>query len=381
MRSFKKLVSIALIGSLFCSMVGCGKTSEGGGEKSSSDTIYIGTSFPQSGNIASEGKQLVNAIQLAVDQVNADGGINGKKVALKSEDDEGDATTAASIANKFGDDSDILGVIMSYNSACALAQIPILEGAGLVSVSPTAESPSLTGMSDWFYRTCCSNAYSGVVCAKLCENLGLKKVAIIYQNDDYGQGLKDAFKGECDNLGISVETEQTYVQAETVDFSTQLTAISDTSAEGVFIAGYTTEAGLICSQKDAYNCGDLTFVGGVSVYADEIFDYDGTDGLYSLGGFSLTSEDEAVKKFIADYKEAYGSTPSSWSAYAYDAAMVMLEGMKSCGDDLSREALKDAIAASDYQGVTGENKFVNGDVEKEYNWYVTANGEWTEVKH
>lgn len=379
MKKFKVAISTMLISALLVSATGCGGSSNDTAGGSSSDKIYIGTSFPLSGNIASEGEQLVNAIQLAVDQVNAEGGINGREVAIKSEDDEGDATKAASIANKFGDDSSILGIIMSYNSACALAQIPILESSGLVAVSPTAESPNLTGASDWFYRTCCSNAYSGVVCAELCQNIGLSNVAVLYQNDDYGQGLKDAFEDEAAKLGINIATEQTYVQAETVDFSTQLTAISASGADGIFIAGYTTEAGLICSQKNSYNCDNLKIVGGVSIYSDGIFEYEGTDGIYSLGGFSLDSQDEKVKKFIADYEGAYNSTPSSWSAYAYDAAMVMLEGMKNCGDNLNRESLKEAIKKIDYQGVTGKNVFVNGDVEKEYDWFMTENGKWTVI--
>lgn len=379
MKLSKTFLSLLLLCMLSLSFTGCSKEqADDNSSSGKSDPIYIGTSFPMSGNIASEGKQIVNAIQLAADQVNASGGINGRNVSLKTEDDEGDATTAATIANKFSDDSSVLGVIMSYNSSCALSQAPIFNDAGLVSISPTSENPGLTGISDYFYRTCCSNTYSAVIAADLCQKLGLEKVAIMYQNDDYGQGIYDVFEKACKERGITISSEQSYVQAETVDFSTQLTAISHTDAQGIFIAGYTTEAGLICSQKATYNCDDLTIVGITSVYADEIFDYENTDGIYSLSGFSLSSKDEKVVRFISDYKEAYGGTPSAWSAYAYDAAMVMLESMKTCGDDLNRETLKDAIKTSSYQGVTGDNTFINGDVEKDFNFYVTKNGKWVD---
>ena len=389
-KLLKMCVSMSVILSMMFSLTACGGTSASGEvsqESSSSeakdtsgsstgDTIYIGTAFPMSGNIASEGQKIVNGIQLAVDQVNAEGGINGRMVALKSEDDESDSTTAASVANKFGDDESVYGTIMSYNSPCALAGVPILEEAGLVNVSPAAESDNLTGISDWFFRTCSYNSYCGIVCAQLIQNLNISKVAILYQNDDYGQGLKDAFISECNNLGIEIVTEQSYVMSETVDFSTQLTAISNTDAEGIFISGVCAEAGMICAQRNSYNCGDLVMVGGTSTCADEILEYEGVEGFYAVSGFSLQNTDSKVQDYISQYKEKYNVDPSSWSAYAYDAAMVMMEAMKKCGDNLTRETLKDAIAQVEYVGVTGKTKFEKCNTEKDNIWMQVKDGKW-----
>ncbi len=366
----KKTIVLCLVFTLVISIAGCKNTD------SSSDTIYIGTSFPMTGNIAADGNQIVEAIQLAADQVNAEGGINGKKIALKSEDDQGTPTVAATIANKFADDKNVLSVIMSYNSSCALAQVPIFNSAGLPSVSPTASNSKLSGISKYFFRTCASDDYNGILCADFCNDLGLKSVAVLYQNDDYGQGLKDMFEQRAKELGITVATEQSYVQAQTVDFSTQLTAVSTSGAQGIFIAGYATEAGLICSQKMSYNCADLAMIGGDSIYSPDIFKYQDVDGTYTVGGFTCNSDKPNVKAFVDEYKKAYDEEPCNWAGLAYDAAMTTFEAMKTCGNNLTRESLRDALENISYDGITGLNKFTNGDVQKDYLRFKAENNQW-----
>jgi ABC-type branched-subunit amino acid transport system substrate-binding protein len=130
--------------------------------------IKIGTSFPLTGTVAADGQYIVQAIQFAVDEVNAAGGINGRQVELVNEDDQSNPTAAAAVANKFAEDDEILAVISSYNSSCALAQIPVYKAVGLSAISPVATSPAITGMSDYFYRTCVSDAYEGQLGADYC---------------------------------------------------------------------------------------------------------------------------------------------------------------------------------------------------------------------
>jgi len=239
-RTFKCLVASLLAVSIFFTCTGCTKDSA-----ASSDVIHIGTSFPMTGSVAADGTLIVNAIQLAVDQVNASGGIKGKKVELNKEDDEASPTSAASIANKFAEDKDILSVITSYNSSCCLAQVPIYEDAKLPAISPVATSPQLTGISDYFYRTAPSDAYVGSVGADLCAKLGWKNVALLYENDDYGLGISKEFQNQAAKDGIKIGTTQTFVYGQTVDFGTILTTVANAKVDGIFVCGLVTETGLI----------------------------------------------------------------------------------------------------------------------------------------
>ena len=165
------LLALVLMFSLCFAVTGCGSSSASSGSSAaasgaaSGGTIKIGASFPLSGSVATDGKMIVTAIQMAVDEVNAQGGvkIGGKSytVELDSEDDQADPTTAATIANKFVDDSSMMAVISSYNSSCMLAQVGTYDTAGLPSISPVATSPDLSGSSAYFHRVVNSDAYTG----------------------------------------------------------------------------------------------------------------------------------------------------------------------------------------------------------------------------
>jgi branched-chain amino acid transport system substrate-binding protein len=350
---------------------GCGSKGE------ESDVIYIGTSFPMSGSVAADGKLIVDAIQLAVDEVNASGGIQGKTVELVKEDDEATPTSAAAIANKFVENKDILGVVTSYNSSCCLAQVPIFQEAGLTSISPVATSPTLTGISEYFFRTAPSDAYVGKVGADLCAKLGWESVALLYENDDYGLGISQEFQKQSDVIGLNVATTQTFVYGETVDFGTILTAVADSGADGIFICGLVTETGLICEQKASYGCEDIPVAGANGLYSPAIFEYgDAVDGIYVIGEFSAEDPSEVVQTFVKNYNATYESDPGNWAALAYDAAMVLMTAMKSVEGELTREAVNQAVTDITYEGVAGTYKFENCDSAKEEYYFKSEGGKF-----
>ncbi len=345
--------------------------------EASGDPIIIGTSFPLSGTVAADGKYIVQAIQLAVDEVNAAGGINGRLVELDSQDDEADPTTAASIANKFAEDEKILALVSSYNSSCMLAQVPILKEAGLAAVSPVTTSPDLTGSSPYYFRTCASDAYVGKLGADYCADLGWKKVALLYEQDDYGLGISKMFEEQATVRGLEIAYTGTFVYGETKDFSTLLTSVKDAGVDGIFIGGLVTETVLIANQAETLGLGDVPICGADGLYSPALITEGGADveGIYTLGAFTPDSDAPKVQAFVESFKAAYGEEPSNWGALAYDAAMVVMEAMKTC-ETLDRESIKDAITAISYEGVTGLNKFVNGDVEKEYLRFVVKDGKF-----
>ena len=369
-------VALSLV-MVLAAFAGCAAPASESASAASGDPIKIGTSFPLSGTVAADGKYIVQAIQMAVDETNAAGGIDGREVVLDSQDDEADPTTAASIANKFSEDSSILAVVTSYNSSCALAQVPVYAKVGLPAISPVSTSPDLTGSSKYFFRTCASDAYVGKLGAGYCADLGWKKVALLYEQDDYGLGISKMYQEEAASLGLEIPYTGTFVYGETKDFSTLLTSIKEADVDGIFICGLVTETVLIANQAETLGLGDVPICGADGLYSPALISEGGADveGIYTLGAFTPDNDDPKVQAFVASFKENYGEEPSNWAALAYDATNVVLEAMKSC-ETLDRESINTAITNISYEGVTGLNKFVNGDVEKEYLKFVVKDGKF-----
>lgn len=368
------LASVMVISTGCASSTTATTTAAAGQDKS---TIKIGTSFPMTGTVAADGKYIVNAINFAVDQCNEAGGINGRKVEVVSEDDASDPTAAAAIANKFAENKDIMAVVTSYNSSCALAQVPVYKEAGLPAISPVSTSPDLTGASDYFFRTCASDAYVGKLGADYCADLGWKKIALLYEQDDYGLGISKKFGDEATAKGLNVAYTGTFVYGQTKDFSTILTSIKEAGVDGIFVCGLVTETALLANQADTLGVGDVPICGADGLYSPALITEGGkaVEGVYTLGAFTPDNTDPVVQSFVTAYKAKFGEEPSNWAALAYDATNVVLEAMKTC-KTIDRESIKNAIKDISYTGVTGLNKFVNGDVEKKYLEFVVKDGKF-----
>ena len=379
------LIILAMALTLCFSAAGCstaGSSAEETASGSKTGTVKIGASFPLSGSVATDGEMIVTAIQMAVDEVNAAGGITigdtTYKVELDPQDDEADPTTAATIANKFADDQDVMAVISSYNSSCMLAQVGTYDSAGLPSISPVATSPDLTGSSKYFHRVVNSDSFTGKLDADVMKALGYAKVAALYEDDDYGYGLYESFKSEADAIGLEIVYTGTFVYGETKDFSTILTNVSNSGCDGVFWGGLITELGLYMSQSATFGADTIPVYADTGCYSPAMITEAGdmSEGLVSVGCFDLSGADDASEKFIADFTKAYGSEPSLYAALAYDAAWTLFTAMKS-STELSREAINTALASVSYEGITGLNKFdENGDVSKDYSIYQVKDGAW-----
>jgi branched-chain amino acid transport system substrate-binding protein len=386
--NMKKLTSVLLVMSMvftLCfALAGCGTSgSKSSAATSGSSTLKIGASFPLSGSVATDGKMIDTAIQMAVDEVNAQGGVSiagtKYKIELDSEDDQADPTTAATIANKFSDDKDMMAVISSYNSSCMLAQVSTFDSASLPSISPVATSPDLSGKSSFFHRVVNSDAYTGKLDADVMKALGYTKVAALYEDDDYGYGIYESFLNEAKSIGMDVTYTGTFVYGQTKDFSTLLTNVANAGVDGVFWGGLITELGLYLSQAGTFGASSIPVYADTGCYSPATISAAGSlsENLVSVGCFDLSGKDEKSQKFITGFKKAYGSEPSLYAALAYDAAWTLFTAMGS-SKDLSREAINNALKDVSYDGITGTNKFdSNGDVSKTYSVYQVKNGAWT----
>lgn len=376
MKRRKMLQVIGVVLTTASLMVGCGSSESA----VDSDTVTVGVSFPLSGSVAADGELIVDAIQLAADEYNANGGINGKTIVLEIEDDEADPTTAASVANLFVENDNILSVLTSYNSSCGLAQIPVFEDAGLSAISPVTTSPSITGMSDYYYRNCNSDTYVGSLGADSVAALGWEKIAVVYEQDDYGYGIYETFTERAEDIGLDVAYTGTFVYGETTDFSTLLSAIKDADVDGIYFIGLVTEMGLFANQASTFGVEDVPVFADEGCYSSAMIEEGGeaVEGLYTIGAFNSNSEEEVVVNFVETYEATYGNSPSNWAALGYDAACTLFEAMLTC-DELDRESVNDALEAIEYEGVTGLNAFTDSDVSKDYGIYQIVDGEFVDV--
>ena len=211
----KKMLNVLLVSAVLVSMTACGgetESSSDGGEKASaggSDTITIGASLPMTGSVALNGEMILEGIQMAVDECNEAGGIDGKEVVIDAQDDQAEPNQAASVANMMSADEKIVAIIGSLKSSCTLAAAPIYEEAGVVALSPDSSSPEVTNAGEYIFRIKNSDVVLAQTMAKGAISDGHTKFAILYENNDYGAGVLEQSQIAIEEAGC--ESRQTLV--------------------------------------------------------------------------------------------------------------------------------------------------------------------------
>lgn len=377
----RKLAALLAAGALFATgiMSGCGNS---GGDKKASDTIKIGLAAPLTGSSAQDGESIKNGVQLAIDEVNAKGGINGKKVELDVQDDKSDPKEAAIVANKLSGDKSVLAVVGHFNSSATLAGAPIYNKAGVVEISPGSSSPAVTKAGDYTFRVITTDAFQADYVAKWAINdLGYKRIAIIYENNDYGKGLSDAFAEKAKAQGANIVANDSYLAGETKDFSAILTKIKTENPDMLFIGGLYNETALIAKQAKNMNL-NVPIMGVDAIYSNALIELGGesVDGVLLPGFFHEGTDNPVAQNFIKSYKEKYKQDPATYAAYGYDAAQIVLDAIAKAGTD--RKAIRDHIAkVKDFQGATGINTFdEHGDVMKDPLRLVIKEGKFQVIK-
>ncbi|EPY6472319.1 ABC transporter substrate-binding protein [Clostridium sporogenes] len=374
---FKKKSLIALSSILVLSgLVGCQSNSS---EKEG--TIKVGLVAPLSGAMAQDGKSILNAAQLAVDEVNKEGGINKKKIELVYEDDKGEPKEAASIANKYSSDKDIMAVMGSFSAPCTLAGIPIYTKAKIPMMGPCGSAPALSGSSEYYRKVTPSDLTTGKELSKwMLKDMNYKKVAIIYVNNDYGKGVAESVDNFYKENGGQVVAKESYMP-KTQDFGSIITKVKSKNPDIIIMGSFYGDAGAFL--KQAHNVGYNPKVAGPTpLLSKSLVDLAGKDaeGIFTIGSFSTNLENEKVKEFTEKYKKKYNQAPSSFAAYSYDATKILIEGIKKGGND--REKINEALKnMGTYTGVTGNTKFEkSGDAEKNLIRFVVKDGKFVEWK-
>ena len=354
----KKLLSLALALVMIFTLAACGskKTDDSSGESTTGDTIKIGNIGPQTGDLAVYGKTALNGIKLAIEEVNADGGVLGKQLELLVEDDKGDASEAVTLYNKLKGEniSAIIGAITSKPTD-AIATNSVDDGIPIIT--PTGTMASITEGKANVFRTCYIDPYQGEVLAQFAaDSLDAKTAAVIRNtSDDYSNGVADAFIEKAKELGIEIVADEGY-GADDVDFSVQLTNISLHNPEVLLVPEYYEKDVLIAKQaKDLGLTAQIIGPDGWDGVLD-VVDKDSLDsleGIYFANHYSLDDESEIVQNFVENYTEAYGQKPSAFAALAYDTVYLLKAAWEDAGST-DYEATIEALKAIDQVGVTGE---------------------------
>jgi len=345
--------------------------------------LYIGLSAPLTGDYAQYGEVFKKGVELALEEFNEKGGLNGIKIKLIAMDSKGDPKEAANIAQKFVMDKRIIAEIGDFTSTCCLAAAPIYQRAGLVQLSPTSSHPDFTKQGDYMFRNIITQEAEGPYIAEYAyKDLGKKKAAVIYIQNDWGIVAKENFIKGFKALGGEIVAEEKF-NPGTKDYTNILTKIKAKNPEIIYIAMMYSEAALLAKQMKKLGM-NIPLIGTGALYSPKLIELggDAVEGLYCTSSFYPYSEDPIVKSFVEKYKAKYGTIPNMFAAQAYDAAGLILTALKSIKGKITRKAVKEALEKiKDYPGVTGLTTFdENHNVKKKLTKLVVKNGDFVEFK-
>lgn len=356
MKNAKRLLSLALciIMALSC-FAGC--------QSSAGDEIIIGGIGPLTGTASSYGQSVRGGMQIAVDEINAAGGVNGVKLKMIFEDDEADGAKAKSAYEKLMDDGMQI-LIGAVTSGASVALNDLTAKDGILQITPSASQIEAADNPNSF-RLCFTDPLQGVTMAEYAyQTLGYRSAAIIFNQDDsYSTGMKDAFKERWTELGGTIAEEVSFAKDAT-DFNAQMTKVAAVDADFLCMPIYAEKAAQIIITAKEKGI-DLPFVGGDGM--DGILNYlEGdnaklAEGLLYLTPFIATDTDPKVASFVAAYEEKYGSTPDQFAADGYDAVYAAKLAIEKTGITsaaaLDNAALVAAMTEIQLDGLTGSLSF------------------------
>jgi len=319
---------------------------------------------PMTGDAADYGVQLETGVRMAIDEINAAGGINGRPVELVICDDKCDPYEGSMCAQKMVANSKIFAVIGHVCSSCTLAGGPIYEEAGLTVMTVSSTNPEIT-QKGWkhVFRTIAHDGMQGPLMAQFAiETLGKSKLAIMYASHDYGKGLLDATLPEVPKLGGKVVAVETYVPGVDKDFSAQLTKIAQANPEALLLLTDYAEGGMICKQRLAAGLSDIPVIASAGNQHDQFIELggEGAEGVYVMVYFDPGKSDELTQDFVKKYQAEYDRMPSEQAAYGYEAPYIFQLAIEK---GATKETLHEVLHTIEYTGLTGVTKFdETGDV-------------------
>ncbi len=325
------------------------------GPKLNPNEIRIGEYGSLTGAQATFGISTQNGIQLAVDEANAAGGVNGKTLKVTAYDDQGEGSEVAVVVTKLITEDKVQVILGEVASSLSLAAAPICQDHKIPMISPSSTDPKVTQKGDYIFRVCFIDPFQGRVMADFAmDQLKAKSAAILRdQKSDYSMGLADFFIKRFQERKGAIVLDQSYVAGD-VDFKSQLTIIRGQKPDVIFVPGYYGDVGLIVKQARELGI-KVPLLGGDGWDSSKLYEIGGPalDGCYFSSHYSPESTDPKVQDFVKRYQAKYGQVPDALATLGYDAAGVLVAALKGA-KSLDGADIRDAIAATkDYPGVTG----------------------------
>lgn len=359
--SLAPLVAIAV--ALFGSLTACEKKQAAGNDAAAhaataagGDEILFGEVGSLTGQEATFGVSSKKGIELAVKEINAAGGLLGKKIRVITYDDQGKPTEAAAAATRLIVQDKVHVLLGEVASARSLAMAPIAQANRVPMITHASTNPRVTEGKDYVFRICFIDPFQGTVMAKFArEELKLDKVAVLRDvRNDYSVGLADFFVDSFRKMGGTVVGDQSY-SAQDIDFKAQLTALRTLKPQAIFVPGYYTDVGLIARQARELGL-NVPLLGGDGWDSAKLYEIggDALQGSYFSNHYSLDDPAPRIRQFVAAFeKEFHEGVPDAMGALGYDAVYIAADAIKRAGS-LDGAKIRDALAQTkDFPGVTG----------------------------
>ena len=359
----KMFISVMLVAAMaVTALTGCGSNS-GSSSKKDADKYYIGGIGPTTGATAIYGTAVKNGAQIAVDEINAAGGINGKQIEYRFEDDQNDAEKSVNAYNTLKDWGMQMLVGTTTTAPC-IAVAGKTASDNMFQITPSASAPNVLSSGNGnIFQVCFTDPNQGIASAQyIAENKLAKKIGIIYDSSDvYSSGIEEKFEAEAKDKGLQIVSKAAFTADSKTDFGTQLQKAKDAGADLLFLPIYYQEASIILKQADTMGYKPKFFgVDGMDgILTVENFDTKLAEDVMLLTPFAADAKDKAVQNFVKTYKEKYKDTPNQFAADSYDAVYALkaaIEESKATTDMSASDmcdALKGAMTKIKMQGLTG----------------------------
>lgn len=360
----------------------------GGGAAASGDAFTLGLICPLSGSSAVSGQILKNATEMAVNEINAAGGIDGSiQIVLAEVDDEGVPATSVTAMQKLVEQDKVNAVIGAQASSCTLANMEITKAAKIPQITPASSNVAVTQSQNpyIFQMTATDELHMRNIMKYMAEEKGAKTFAILYESSDFGTGGYKIASNVCGDFSLEMVANEVYNAGDT-DFSVVLGKMQQANPDFFIFWGYHTEVAMICKQMQqygisypvigqGYNSPELTNLGGAAV-----------EGIMIDTAFDAANPDEKVQEFDKKYTELFGEGYDQNAPQSYDAVYVIKDAVERCiadGKDYKDgEVLNEYIHSTSWDGVTGVTTFdENGRMDKELLIITIENGEHKIVKN
>jgi len=344
--------------------------------------IKIGAILPLTGEIAVYGQKMKKGIDLAVKQINNEGGVNGSQIRILYEDDQGDPKTSVAAVQKLITTEKVPTIIGGAISATALPSVPIVDKNKVVLFSPAATTPKLSGLSKYFFRNWPSDIYDGTAMGEFAvKELKLKKVAVLYVNNEWGIAISELFAETFKKNGGQIVAMENYEQNAT-DFRTQLTKIVsyNYNLEAIYVPGYLKELINILKQKKEMGI-KVRILSAYGFYDPQIVEQakDAAEGaIFTAPTYDPENPSPAVRNYVVSFQAEYGGKPDIWSAQAYDAMNIIALSLKK-GARTGPEIQGEIAKVKNFEGVSGLTSFdEKGDVQKPLRFMTVKKGKFVD---